>query len=311
MRFADFAAGVSAATIAWRPLGWTPVWYSEKEKYACRVLSHHYPDVPNLGDALQIESNEIFTGTTIDLLVGGTPCQSFSIAGLRGGLKDKRGNLALRFCRVLAIKRPRWFVWENVPGVLSLEKGEAFRSILQGFSLSGYSVAWRILDAQFFGVPQQRQRLFVVGHLGSDWRPPSAVLFERSGVYWDTATKRRDPEELATYIRKGLAITGRDGFTEQLAFRTNNTSGPITVASSLTTRNDRFYFNSETFIVSRGGIVRRLTPLEYERCQGFPDGYTDLGGAKDRQRYRVIGNSIPVPVIRWIGERIQRIDQYF
>jgi len=163
MRYLSLCSGIEAATVAWKPLGWTAVGFSEIEPFPCSVLSHHYPDVPNLGNMLEITSEQIERVGPVDLLVGGTPCQSFSIAGLRGGLADARGNLALRYCQFLACARPRWFVWENVPGVLSSNKGRDFGEILDTFESLGYILDVEILDSQFFGVPQRRRRVFVCG----------------------------------------------------------------------------------------------------------------------------------------------------
>lgn len=174
MNYGSVCSGIEAATVAWHPLGWRPVWFSEIEAFPSRVLAYHYPDVPNLGDMTKLNNNHIYNESIIDLLVGGTPCQSFSLAGLRGGLADDRGNLALEFCRILRAKRPRWVVWENVPGVLSSYSDESggpplsgegpgngqrctetadFAAILMGFQECGYSVAWRVLDSQYFGFP--------------------------------------------------------------------------------------------------------------------------------------------------------------
>lgn len=231
MRYASACSGIEAATVAWHPLGWVPVWFSQYDPehnyekngpdFASAVLQHHYPGVPNLGDMLKLRQNKIYNEQSIDLFVAGTPCQSFSIAGLRKGLGDERGNLALEFVRILIEKRPGWFVWENVPGVLTSgkegategegEESEEFdgdprdfacllsawtgRDIApQEFEKGGaieaeteqdYSVAWRIFDSQYFGVPQRRRRIFVVGYLGKDWRPPVAVLFEQDSLRRD------------------------------------------------------------------------------------------------------------------------------
>lgn len=201
LKYATVCSGIEAPSSAWHSLGWEPVWFSEIEPFPCKVLKHHYPQVPNLGDMTKLNEHEIYRESTIDLFCGGTPCQSFSIAGLRGGLDDERGNLALEYCRILIAKRPRWFVWENVPGVFSSNGGKDFACILSAFTgkeinaeglgnagvIEGefYSVAWRVLDAQYFGVPQRRRRVFVVGYLGEDWRPPFAVLFERDSLRRD------------------------------------------------------------------------------------------------------------------------------
>lgn len=153
MIYGSVCSGVEAATVAWNCLGWTPAWFCEFDKFPSAVLKYHYPDIPNLNDMTKIEERKEYHDRTIDLLVGGTPCQSFSIAGLRKGLDDARGNLALKFCEILRDKQPRWFVWENVPGVLSSNNGRDFAAILSGFRECGYGFAYRILDAKYFGVP--------------------------------------------------------------------------------------------------------------------------------------------------------------
>ena len=179
MRYGSVCSGVEAASVAWEPLGFEPVFFSEIEPFPSAVLAHHWPSVPNHGDMTQFEGWNYEQGS-IDILVGGTPCQSFSVAGLRGGLGDDRGNLALTYCRMVDRFRPRWFVWENVPGVLSSNGGADFSSIISAMAQLGYSIAWRVLDAQNFGVAQRRRRVFVVGCSSGDWRDPSSVLFEQS-----------------------------------------------------------------------------------------------------------------------------------
>ena len=188
LRYGSICSGIEAATVAWHPLGWEPAWFSEIDKFPSEVLKHHYLGVPNHGDFTQIlrDTHHPARSVPLDLLVGGTPCQAFSVAGLRRGFDDDRGNLTLEFCRLVGFLRPRWVVWENVPGVLSIDGGRAFGSILGAFRELGYGFAYRILDAQHFGVPQRRRRVFLVGHSGGDWRAPASVLFEPEGVFRDS-----------------------------------------------------------------------------------------------------------------------------
>jgi len=193
MRYGSVCSGIEAATAAWHHMGWEPAFFSEIEKFPRAVLEHHYPEVPLHGDFTTIEENQY---GKIDLLVGGTPCQSFSIAGLRGGLDDDRGNLALEFCRLADRERPRWIVWENVPGVLSSGGGRDFGSILGALAEIGYGLAYRVLDAQYFGVAQRRRRVFVVGYLG-DWRCAAAVLFERHSLCGHPAPSREARQDAA------------------------------------------------------------------------------------------------------------------
>lgn len=186
MRYGSICSGIEAATAAWHHMGWEPAFFSEIEAFPRAILGHHYPEVPLHGDFTTIGKNEY---GKIDLLVGGTPCQSFSVAGLRGGLDDERGNLALEFCRLAQREQPRWIVWENVPGVLSSNGGRDFGSILGALEDIGYGLAYRVLDAQYFGVAQRRRRVFVVGYFG-DWRPAAAVLFERHSMSGHPAPSR-------------------------------------------------------------------------------------------------------------------------
>ena len=209
MRYASVCSGVEAASLAWMPLGWRPVWFSEIEPFPCAVLKERFPSVQNLGDMTKIDGKR-YAGT-VDLLVGGTPCQGFSVAGKQGGLDDPRSALCLAYCRLLETMRPRWFVWENVPGVFSTNGGEDFRAFLRKIDEIGYSCAWRVLDAQYVrvdgfprAVPQRRRRVFVVGCIG-DWRRPASVLFEPCYLPGDTPPRRVKGEGVA---RSLTASTG-------------------------------------------------------------------------------------------------------
>ena len=214
MRYGSVCSGIEAATAAWHDLGWKPSFFSEIEAFPRAVLKHHYPDTPLHGDFTTIKGNDY---DPIDLLVGGTPCQSFSIAGLRGGLADDRGNLALEFLRLADRTRPRWLVWENVPGVLSSNGGRDFGSILGGMGELGYGWAYRVLDAQYFGVAQRRRRVFVVGYLG-DWRRAAAVLFERHSLQGHSPPRREKGQRIADSLTVGAnQCSGRPrDFTEAL-----------------------------------------------------------------------------------------------
>ncbi|MBX8803151.1 DNA cytosine methyltransferase [Ochrobactrum sp. MR28] len=203
-----------AATVAWQPLGWSPAFFSEIERFPSQVLAHHYGSnmpadglasngTPNLGDMTKFKD---WPDYAIDLLVGGTPCQSFSVAGLRQGLADPRGNLMLTYLAIARRYQPRWLVWENVPGVLSSNAGRDFGTFIRGLEECGYHAAWRVLDAQYvrvdgFGraVAQRRRRVFLVGYLG-DWRRAAAVLFEREGMSGNSAPSREAREGVAPTI---------------------------------------------------------------------------------------------------------------
>ena len=368
MRYGSVCSGIEAATSAWHPLGWEPAFFSEIEAFPRSVLAHHYPDVPLHGDFTTIGADQY---GPIDLLVGGTPCQSFSVAGLRGGLGDDRGNLALEFLRLADRTRARWLVWENVPGVLSSNGGRDFGAILGGMVELGYGIAYRVLDAQHFGVPQRRRRVFVVGHLG-DWRRAAAVLFERHSLSGDTPPRREKGQGTALGFETGFGggrhtdvtptlDTGcKDGMTRnQSGFGIVEAStGEIShclnaggmgrqdyetetliaqtqfgdIAGSLTARHDSSPCDDRGMnIVAFGGqmstpmwddnlsqtlvstsAVRRLTPRECERLQGFPDDWTLVPHrgkpAADGPRYKALGNSMAVPCMAWIGQRIAAVE---
>lgn len=196
MRYVSLFSGVEAATLAWGPLGWEAMAFCEVDPFPCAVLAHRYPEVPNLGDVREVDwGGFIADRGRPDVVVGGSPCQSFSIAGTRTGL-DGASGLMWEYVRAVRELRPRCLVWENVPGALSSTRGEDFRCLLASLDELGYGLAWRVLDAQFFGVDQRRRRLFVVGVLG-DPACACEVLFERAGVPWDPAPGREKRKELA------------------------------------------------------------------------------------------------------------------
>ena len=473
MNYLSVCSGVEAASVAWKGLDWNPLAFSEIEKFPSEVLKHHYPNVENLGDMTNYKEWN-FGKQSVDVVVGGTPCQSFSVAGLRKGMEDPRGNLALTFCAILDKFRPKWFIWENVPGVLSSNKGRDFGSFLGAVAELGYGASYRVLDAQNFGVPQRRRRVFVVGHLG-DWRPSAEVLFESESLSWDSDKSRKKRKDSASIPKgstrvqgKGVAtpllhqdhidalcardykglnsdsldkkaivevfenhgtdsrvkemgetcstVTARwgtggnnvpfalggqhpnaaiaenesptltnamgsggghvpiinepfalaentigrqplnggngDGFTEKgpmytlnatgvhgvahgfepgIAKREGNPSrfteeksptlranmGDNQVAVAFDTYNTTVSDTNQTIKSPNGGVqesvgtvfknmaVRKLTPIECERLQGFPDDYTNIKeNCPDGHRYKAMGNSMAVPVMRWIGERI-------
>ena len=406
MRYGSVCSGIEAATAAWHPLGWKPAFFSEIEAFPRAVLQHHYPDVPLHGDFTTITEHDY---DPIDLLVGGTPCQSFSIAGLRKGITDERGNLTLEFVRLAQRLRPRWLVWENVPGVLSSGRGRDFGSFLGALAELGYGFAYRVLDAQYFGVPQRRRRVFVVGYLG-DWRPAAAVLFERESLLRDITPRRETRKDVAPTIsartkgggglgtdfdydggliaspgypdlaipileagkrtgvsttdcRAGLGIGSHDdpmftlqaGAQHAVVFAQNTRDevrligGDGSVVGALAaepgmkqqsyvafdlrgreggampeglhdTANIRAASGgSSRSYVAEPMAVRRLTPRECERLQGFEDDFTliplprkgafmSTGHSADGPRYKALGNSMAVPVMRHIGERIQYVE---
>lgn len=246
MIYASVCSGVEAASLAWMPLGWKPAWFSEIEPFPCAVLKRRFPEVPNLGDMTKIKVETIENGKLqrfkngsgadvvvpggVDLLVGGTPCQGFSVAGKQDGLDDPRSALCLAYCELLETMRPRWFVWENVPGVFSANQGDDFRAFLRKIDEIGYSVAWRVLDAQFVrvdgfprAIPQRRQRVFVVGHFGSDFRCPAEVLFEPGSVFRTTPPRRNKGSGVARCLTASTG--GASGKEQQCTFVICNAGG--------------------------------------------------------------------------------------
>jgi site-specific DNA-cytosine methylase len=200
VRYLSVCSGIEAASVAWEPLGWEPAAFAEVEKFPSAVLAHHWPQVPNLGD---MTSHESWNLGAIDLLVGGTPCQSFSVAGLRKGLHDPRGGLMLTFLEIAQRQRPRWIVWENVPGVLSSDGGRDFGAFLGALGALGYGWAYRVLDAQWFGVAQRRRRVFVVGCLG-DGAAAATVLFESESVQRNPAPSREKGQGVAAFTPSSI-----------------------------------------------------------------------------------------------------------
>jgi len=389
MNYLSVCSGIEAATVAWHPLGWNPVGFSEIESFPSQVLKHHYPEVTNYGDMTkfkewQIESN-------VDVFVGGTPCQSFSVAGLRKGLDDPRGNLMLTYLAIAKQYRPRWLVWENVPGVLSSADGRDFGSFLGGLAVCGYGFAYRVLDAQYFGVAQRRKRVFVVGYLG-DWRPATAVLFERESLSGNPAPRREKGQEFASTTAERLGIgrnnhkecmnqrvyenhpadsrvreleevcstvtsrwgtgggnapmvsqsiqetvgalcadshpgaySGQDAYTGRLipqpvaaysiredAKANTFSATELEVSTALKALQPSPQSHHAQTFVSQQMAVRRLTVTECERLQGFPDHYTDIKpkgrATPDGPRYKALGNSMAVPVMHWIGQKIQKVE---
>ena len=480
MRYLSVCSGIEAASVAWESLGWTPIAFAEIEKFPSQVLAHHFPHVPNLGDMTKYKEWNL-DRNSIDLIVGGTPCQSFSVAGLRKGLEDPRGNLALTFLGMVDHYKPEWVVWENVPGVLSSSGGRDFGSFLGALGQLGYGFAYRVLDAQYFGVPQRRRRVFVVAHSSGDPRRAAQILFEPESLRGNPPKSRASGQDTAQCLTTGtgcrydpetetlIPVTFRksrraqstedfetwvpDDVTNTLncfdvgdvrstdlvvqafnhqsggdmrgidprptaqlqrqqqtailvqnneyaeAFAQNqlgelrtgqvvntigtnsNASGrntPMVVQSvpahtfkirgqghytgtngglakpggggagymgqdekayTISTTQDQYLMQVGSFKVGQsekarsigysenlspaltsavGGnavpgihcdmAVRRLTPVECERLQGFPDGWTDiqLNGKEtpDGPRYKAIGNSMAVPVMDWLGKRI-------
>lgn len=401
--FGSICSGIEAASVAWLPLGLKALWLSEIESYPCRVLAQRFPETPNLGDitALDFATRAAQCGKP-DIIVGGTPCQAFSVAGLRRGLADERGNLTLRYVEICNAIGPTVCVWENVPGVLSstdnafgcflgalvgadwpLEPGprpavgkssrlwrwhRAGRRHLPRWPGAGFCVgperraAWRILDAQHFGVPQQRRRVFVVACAGGSGIDPAEILFEREGVRGNPAPGGQAGTPIARAVTASTG--GASGKEQQLTFVGADGAplNPLETAHALPASHDGsedgtgrgipLIASAVTAKWAKGSGgpsgdecqnlflrqeigVRRLTPRECERLQGFPDDFTlvdwptarrpkdieemtayfiasgwpedlarELAKTPDGHRYKALGNSMATPVMQWLGARV-------
>ena len=299
MPYLSVCSGIEAVSVAWEPLGFKPVGFSEIEPFPCELLKQKYPNVKNYGDITQYEK---WNAGEFDILVGGTPCQSFSIAGKRGGTTDDRGALMYAYLGIVEIYRPRWVIWENVPGVLSSNSGYDFASFLAGLEECGYGWAYRVLDAQYFGVPQRRRRVFVIGHSDNRTDLAAEVLFEPESLRGNITAGSKMEKSITATFRKSVDYFRRGG---------NYKYHEDTKAATL--RNSASVDCFDLVLTSEKEYIRHLTPLECERLQGFPDNYTQIewndktkDQCPDTPRYKAIGNSMAVPVMRWIGERIER-----
>jgi len=415
MNYLSVCSGIEAATVAWHHMGWKPVGFSEIEKFPSQVLAHHYPQVTNFGDMTKYKEWNI--NDSVGLLVGGTPCQSFSVAGLRKGLEDPRGNLALTYVGILDKFRPKWCIWENVPGVLSSNNGRDFGAFLGALGELGYEWAYRVLDAQNFGVAQRRRRVFVVGCLGN-WESAAKVLFESESLSGNNSQSRSKGKDIANCLTKSpsshssynpargegnavivkwpadKASTLNASFGDKLGLENQhiNSGAPLFVQSvyenhgtdsrikeievspTVTARwgtggnnvplamqgnligrdkggpqgigvsdSNTMYTLTKTDVhavfcdtyngtiqgdvaatmtadmagpthsgpkIMQNMAVRRLTEVECERLQGFPDNYTNIReNCPSGARYKALGNSMAVPVMRWIGERINNYER--
>jgi len=383
LTYLSVCSGIEAATVAWSKLGWKPLGFSEIDKFASAVLQHHYPNVPNLGDMTNYKEWHI--NESVDVIIGGTPCQSFSIAGLRGGLEDSRGNLTLTFVKILEHFKPKWFIWENVPGVFSSNNGRDFHSFTEGLQAIGYGIGWRVLDAQYFGLAQRRKRVFVVGNNSGNLSSIADVLFERESLFRNLEESRQKrkgstkktgkrsttddkwPAKIsntleARYFKDGgidnqhinancpkFVPVVYEAHAQDARYREQDIAPTTQARPSNMTNTPLVYENhpsdsrvkdmgdvcqtvtakwgmgSLTNAMGSGGghiplvapksVIRRLTPVECERLQGFPDNYTQIPwrGKENKDcpngpRYKALGNSMAVPVIRWLGERIGTVN---
>jgi DNA (cytosine-5)-methyltransferase 1 len=312
MNYFSVCSGIEAASVAWSPLYWNCVGLCDFANFPQQVLSHHYPHTPLFSDITKLNSNEDYKKIKFDLLVGGTPCQSFSDAGLGKGMDDIRGRIALSYGQILKEKRPRWFIWENVEGVFKSKHKKALCEIISSFTgvdfrpesldkqgvVQGeeYSIAYRVFDSQYFGVPQRRKRIYIVGYRGKNWKIPFSVLFEK-GCFESVEEKNR---------------IKRNEYTENILGQIK-LAGTVTKSYAQTLVDGFGKMSTSNYWVDKHGI-RKFTERELERLQGFPDGYLDFEINGKKPSYSNVkgglGNSMTVNVMYWIGQRIQFIDDY-
>ena len=306
MRFGSVCSGIEAASAAWLPLGWTCAFMSEIDAFPRAVLRHHYPDTPLHGDFTTIQAADY---GPIDVLVGGTPCQSFSVAGLRGGISDARGNLALEYLRLVDRLRPRWVVWENVPGVLSSSGGRDFGAFLGGLGECGYGWSYRVLDAQYFGLAQRRKRVFVVGCAG-DWRGPAQVLAIPEGLRGHPAPRRTAGEGIAASLTRGADSSGKGGYAgRRREDDVNLVANPLGAKRDGGWRGD---LDNDTYVATalRGnswgdhaGDESKLIAHAFDARQNDVIQYGDLSGPLDTDGHSIaVARSLNAHQGRYDGE---------
>lgn len=280
----------------------TCVGFSEIDKYAIQTYQSHYPEHRNYGDITKINTDEL---PDFDLLVGGFPCQSFSIAGKRKGFEDTRGTMFFELARILQAKQPRLFIFENVKGLLSHDKGNTFKTIIATIDELGYDVQWQVLNSKNFGVPQNRERVYIIGHLRGTTRPKVFPLESSNGTNEVEINILGHKEN----YRRGNQVYARNGITETLSTCGGGGQHPCTLQPIANTLDANYAkgnsISSERHTprteVMQNAMVRRLTPKECERLQGFPDNWT-IGS--DTQRYRQCGNAVTTTVVQAIIEKI-------
>jgi len=269
--------------------------FSEIDKYAIQTYQSHFPEHKNYGDITKINEQEL---PDFDMLVGGFPCQAFSIAGKRKGFEDTRGTLFFDIARIIKAKQPRLVFLENVKGLLSHDNGETFRTIIATLDELGYDLQWQVLNSKNHGVPQNRERVFIIGHLRGTSRPE---VFP----FGEGCEQTRGISQINNPRHSNDRIYGTEGISPTLNTMQGGNRQPI-ITSTITTENAHGFGKNVTArqafdITCEIGQVRRLTPTECERLQGFPDNWT-IGS--DTQRYKQCGNAVTVNVIRDIAERL-------
>ena len=295
------------------------VGYAEIDKYAISIFEKQFTGVTNYGDATTIEPWRI---PDFDLLVGGFPCQAFSIAGKHQGFNDTRGTLFFDIARICAEKRPRYLVLENVKGLLSHDNGQTFETILRVLADLGYRVEWQVLNSKDFGVPQNRERVFIVGHLGGTSgrqvfpitgtsQTASVVALRQLNKAESQANRIYDIDGITPSLRAlGGGLGAKTGLYKvdkpRILDASYRNKGIREYKDYSPTLKSRDYKEPRYVDEGNGMRIRRLTPTECERLQGFPDGWT--AGLSDTQRYKTLGNAVTVPVVTAVMNKLQRIN---
>lgn len=310
MKFVSLFAGIGGFDLGFERAGMSPMLQVENDPYPFKVLERHWPDVPKITDVKEVSADDI---AEADFICGGFPCQDISVAGKRAGLDGDRSGLWFEFARLVDSARPSWVVVENVAGLLSSNRGEDLATIVGTLADCGYGWAYRVLDSQYFGVAQRRRRVFIVGHIGAG--SAAEVLLEPEGLPGDSAPCRPEGEAVAALTANGVGTCGADDNQAQ--------AGHLVAVSVAENQRGELVTASVTPALSGGGgkpgqgypavmtgcAVRKVTPLECERLQGFPDGWTD--NLSDTRRYRALGNAVTVNVAEWIGRRIVQSNEPF
>lgn len=328
MKFLELCAGIGGFRQALENLGCECVGYSEIDKHAIKLYSAWYNDECNFGDITKIEAEKL---PDFELLVGGFPCQAFSVAGKRGGFNDTRGTIFFDFARIMKAKKPKFAIFENVKGLLNHDGGKTYETMLRTLDELGYNAQWGILNTKFHGLPQNRERVYIVANLRE--RSSTKILFERGDGSADKMERTENEIIGQFYNRKGkthqdLGVISSEGHSPALLATTHKNPRIVKIGDidGLNTQYSRVYdsegvsttinaqgggLGAKTGLYNAGDKVRRLTPKECFRLQGFKDEMVELGyklGISDTQLYKMAGNAVSVPVVEWVAQRVLNWD---
>ena len=328
MKFLELCAGIGGFRQALENLGCECVGYSEIDKHAIKLYSAWYNDERNFGDITKIEAEKL---PDFELLVGGFPCQAFSVAGKRGGFNDTRGTIFFDFARIMKAKKPKFAIFENVKGLLNHDGGKTYETMLRTLDELGYNAQWGILNTKFHGLPQNRERVYIVANLRE--RSSTKILFERGNDSADKVERTENGIIGQFYNRKGkthqdLGVISSEGHSPALLATTHKNPRIVKIGDidGLNTQYSRVYdskgvsttinaqgggLGAKTGLYNAGDKVRRLTPKECFRLQGFKDEMVELGYKlciSDTQLYKMAGNAVSVPVVEWVAQRVLNWD---